>query len=458
MSNDTEFPRSPNGQAPNEQVRPSRWARGAARPFRHPQYRLLTTSLALGMLAAGVWLIALVWQVIEIGGGPAELSLVAAGPALGMVLTALAGGVLADRVPQRTILLVVFGSRTALVAIAAALALTGSVTFWHLTVVGFAVGLVNGFHYPAYSALLPAIVPAEDLLAANGIEGVLRPTLLQAAGPALASTVVAASSPGAALALVAILEASGMLILLAVRTTAVRRDLTGQAGHPLRSAADDLVDGVRYMIRTPWLLGTLLFASIMVLTVMGPIEVLIPFVVKETPGGGPAQHAVVMGAFGAGGAVGSFVMASRRLPRRYLTVMMLMWGAACVPLAVVGVTRSIVVMVAAVFVVGVLFSAPTVVWGTLLQRRVPGHLLGRVSSLDFFVSLAFMPVSIAVAGPLALAVGLAPAFYIAAAVPLVVALVVIVAARMPRDELDNPLDVPVADPPAPLQKVTTPQP
>ncbi|MEE2031468.1 MFS transporter [Rhodococcus chondri] len=419
------------------------WVRGPIRPFRFAQYRLLAGSLTLGLLAAGVWLVALVWQVIEIGGGPAQLSLVAAGPAVGIVLTSLAGGVLADRIPQRSILLVVFGARAALVAFAALLAVTGHVAFWHLALVGCAVGLANGFHYPAYSALLPSIVPPRDLLAANGIEGVLRPMCMQAAGPALAGAVVAVWSPGVALGLVAVLEAGAVLCLLALRPTPVRRDLTVESRHPLHAAVVDVAEGFRYMVRTPWLLTTLLFGSMTVLLLMGPIEVLIPFAIKQIPGGGPTDHAVVLAAFGVGGAVGSLAMASRRLPRRYLTVMILMWGVGCAPLAIVGVTGSIAVMAGAVFVVGALFSAPTVIWGTLLQRRVPPHLLGRVSSLDFFVSLVFMPVSMAIAGPVALAVGLAPAFLLAGTLPIVLAAAAIVAARMPRDELEHPLDVTV---------------
>lgn len=421
----------------------ARWARGPARPFRWQQYRALVLALSLGMLAAGMWLIALVWQVIELGGGPAQLSLVATGPAVGIVLTSLVGGVLADRIPQRRILLAAFIARAAIVAIVAVLALTDRVTFWHLAVAGFAVGLSEGFHYPAYSALLPSIVPPQDLLAANGIEGLLRPVCMQAAGPALAGTVVASISPGAALAAVVVLEVAGALCLLAVRPTPVRRDLPVANGHPLRSATMDLVEGFRYMTRTPWLLGTLLFGSMIVLVLTGPIEVLIPFVVKDIPGGGPGAHAIVLAAFGVGGAVGALTMASTRLPRRYLTVMMLMWGVGSIPLVVVGFADSIVLIVVAVFAVGVLFEAPTVLWGTLLQRRVPPHLLGRVSSLDFFVSLVFMPLSMAVAGPIALAVGLVPAFVLAGTVPIVVALVVIVVARMPRDEIANPLDVQV---------------
>ncbi|UTT49411.1 MFS transporter [Rhodococcus gordoniae] len=435
-----------NHTAPPTHRRP-RLARGPVRPFAHPQYRLLVLALAAGLLSVGTWLIAVVWQVVDMGGGPAELSSVAVGPAVGMLLVALAGGVLADRIPQRTLLLTTYIARAVLVAVTAALAVGGSLTFGHLTVVGFALGLANGVQFPAYSALLPSIVPPQDLLAANGVEGVLRPTLMQAAGPAAASAVVAASSPAVALCMVALLEVAGALCILAMRPTAVRRAGARTGGvSGFRSVVDDLAEGVRFTVRTPWLLGTLLFGSVAVLCVLGPIEVLIPFAIRESTGGGPSQHAMVMAGFGVGGAVGSTIVASLRLPRRYLTVPLLMWGLGCVPLAVIGVSGSVPIMIAAVFVVGALFNAGSVVWGTLLQRRVPAHLLGRVSSLDFFVSIVFMPLSMAVAGPLALTVGLAPTFAIAGSVPAVAAVIVIVAARTRRDEIDNPLDaVPVGD-------------
>ncbi len=70
-------------------------------------------------------------------------------------------------------------------------------------------------------------------------------------------------------------------------------------------------------------------------------------------------------------------------------------------------------LVVAAFVLGALFSAPMVIWGTLLQRRVPPHLLGRVASLDFFVSISLMPVSMALAGPVSEAIGLRTTFLIA---------------------------------------------
>lgn len=419
------------------------------RPFRSGQYRLLAASVIMSLFAAGVWLIALVWQVIGMGGGPTDLSFVAAATALGMLATTLLGGVLADRIPQRRILLTVAAARTVAIAVVALLALADLLSLWHLVVVALVIGAGNGFTYPAYSALLPSILPAEDLMAANGVEGMLRPTIMQAAGPAVASALIAVASPGAALVVVAAVELVGVLFLLALRPVPLRRDPGSVA---LGGVARDLKDGFVYMVRTPWLLATLLFASVLILLIMGPIEVLVPFAIKDRAGGGPTQHAIVMAAFGVGGAIGSLGMASLRMPRRYLTVMNLFWGAGCLPLAVVGFATDVWLIAAAVFVVGICFSAPMVIWGTLLQRRVPGHMLGRVSSLDFFVSLAFMPLSMAIAGPVSSGIGLGATFALAGLLPTAIAVVAIVWARMPKDEVANPLDRPAEAPvsPAPV--------
>jgi MFS family permease len=429
------------------------WLRGPLRPFRIGQYRLLAASVTLSLFGAGGWLIALVWQVIALGGGAGAVSMVSAASAGGMLATALLGGVLADRIPQLRILRAVAFVRTAAVGVVAVLAAVGWLHVWHLVVVALVIGLGSGFTYPAYSALLPSILPGRDLMAANGVEGMLRPMIMQAAGPAVASAVIAASSPGAALMVVCVCEAAGVAFLLAMRPVPLRGERAG-AAHPVdaqqsaqlgaqqqvRSAVTDLKDGFVYMVRTPWLLATLLFASILILLIMGPIDVLVPFVIKDRAGGGPGDHAIVMAAFGIGGAIGSLGMASFRMPRRYLTVMNLFWGLGCLPLVFVGFATHVAQIAVAVFVVGICFSAPMVIWGTLLQRRVPPHMLGRVSSLDFFVSLVFMPVSMAIAGPVSAAVGSGATFLAAGLIPCVIAVLAIVLAKMPKDELAHPLD------------------
>jgi MFS family permease len=412
----------------------------ALTPFRTPAYRRLALALVFSTFALGAWTVALVWEVIRIGGGPAQLSVATTAGAVGVLLPALIAGVVADRIPQKSILLAVAIAELAGMALIGFLSVTGLTEIWHLAAVSFMSGVGMAFYYPAYSAWLPALVPESDLQAVNGFEGMVRPTIGQAIGPGVAGVVVGVASPGAAFGIAAAASLCGLLALAAVPRTAVRRDLGETTGvHPVRSALADMREGFVYMVRTPWLLSTLLFASLMILAVMGPLEVLIPFLVKNKLGGGPGDHALVMAAFGIGGAAGSLVMASVRMPRRYLTLMNMGWGVSCLPFLVMGSATSVWPVVVSALVMGALFSAPMVIWGTLLQRRVPPELLGRVASLDFFVSVSLMPVSMALAGPVSEAIGLRTTFTIAGIVPVVVAVVAILWARLPQDELAHPL-------------------
>jgi DHA3 family tetracycline resistance protein-like MFS transporter len=415
-------------------------ARGGWRvlaPFRFREYRLLIAAVSLSIFAEGMWAVVMALQVIELNPDPAALSLVASCLGAGLVAFVLVGGIAADRFPQRRIILVVEAVNLAAVTAVAGLGALGALRIWHMAVAAGVLGVAAAFFFPAYSAYLPRILPPEHLLAANGVEGVMRPVLQRAAGPAIAGVLVGATFPTLGSAAVAVVFALAFALLLATRP--VQHSHVEEPERAKPRVLRDLADGVRFMVKTPWLLWTLLFASLFVLVVLGPLEVLLPFIAADRFDDGARSYGFVLAAFGIGGAVGALGISSRRLPRRYLTVMLLMWGAGSLPLAVIGWTHSFALMALASFVVGVTDGVGMVLWGTLLQRRVPPEMLGRVSSLDFFVSLAFMPVSMAIAGPLSKVVSMQTIFAVAGVLPIVLALIALAAARMPRDEIAHPL-------------------
>ena len=416
----------------------------------HREYRVLIAALAISIFGSGMWAVAMVYEVIQLGGGPLELSLVAAAGSVGLVAFVLAGGIAADRFPQRLLIIAVEGANLAVIAGITGLALLGWLQLWHLALGGFVLGVGAAFFFPAYSAILPRILPPEDLLAANGLEGTMRPMLQQAAGPAVAGILVAAASPAHAVAGVAVCH----LLAFSILTLLHRRPRPGPEGgqgteggsgsvpgeQTRTSVLHDLREGVSYTVRTPWLLWTLLWACISVLFLIGPIEVLLPFVVRDQLGGDSRMFGFLLAIMGVGGAAASLATASFPLPRRYLSVMMVSWGAGSLPLAAVGLMDSFWALAAALFIFGATGGMGMVIWGTLLQRRVPPHLLGRVSSLDFFVSLALMPVSMALAGPAAEVLPIWLIFLVAGTVCPVMAAVAMAVARMPADELAHPLD------------------
>jgi DHA3 family tetracycline resistance protein-like MFS transporter len=416
-----------------EPVPPGGWR--VLAPFRIREYRLLIAAVSLSIFAEGMWAVVMALQVIELDDDPTSLSLVATCLGAGLVAFVLVGGIAADRIDQRAIIIVVECVNVVTVMIIAALGTVGALRIWHMAVAAGVLGIAAAFFFPAYSALLPRILPAEQLLAANGVEGVVRPVFQRAVGPAVAGVLVGATFPAVGAYAVAGLFALGLVLLVTTRPVSDERSPDAERPHVVR----DLREGFAFMVRTPWLLWTLLFASMFVLVVLGPIEVLLPFIAADRFADGARAYGFILAFFGVGSAIGALAVSSVRLPRRYLSVMMTMWGLGSLPLIVVGVTSSFPLMAAATFVVGVTDGAGMVIWGTLLQRRVPRAMLGRVSSLDFFVSLAFMPVSFAIVGPLSKVVSMETIFAAAGIVPVLLAAVAVTAARMPRDEIANPL-------------------
>lgn len=419
----------------------------AVQPLRHRDYRLLWTGLAVALLGSGLWLVALAWQVIELGGGPVQLSVVTTAYSIGLVVCVLFGGIAADRLSQRSVIIAADGVRGLVLLVVAGLALTDTLEVWHLAAAAVLIGAGEAFLIPAYTALVPRLLPAEELLAANGLEGTLRPLAQQATGPALGGLAIAALSPGVAILVTALtcFFSAGCVLAMRIPSTGFEPvepgDVDETAEQPeARTIFGDLREGWRYVRRTRWLLASLLFGTVFVLLILGPLEVLLPFAVRDQLGGGPSDFGLVLAAFGIGGAAGALLISSRKLPRRYLTVMTLLWGVGSLPFAALGFARDLWIMMAGAAVVGLTSSAAMVIWGTLLQRRVPDHLRGRIASLDFFVSLLLMPVSMALAGPAGAVLGLTAVFLVAGIGPALVSVLVVYFGRMPSDEIAHPLD------------------
>ncbi len=410
------------------------------RPLAHRDFRILFGAVVLSISAAGMWAVVMVYAVIRIDEDPVQLSVVAAANAIGLLACAIPGGIAADRLPRRLILRAVETANVLAVGSVVVVGQFGTLTIAHLTIVSLVLGAGAGFFFPSYSAILPRILPAEHLLPANGLEGAVRPALQQAAGPAMAGLLLAALIPSQAAGAVLLAHAAALVLLLFLRPEPAAEAADAAEGVSSQSIRHDLVEAVLFTVRTPWLLWTLLFATIWVLVTMGPEEVLLPFVTRERFGPDPRLFGFLLACFGAGGVVGSVVVSSLRMPRRYLSAMTLVWGLSTLPFVVIGLSHEYWLMAVSGFACGFGFSYGNVIWGTLLQRRVPRHMLGRISSLDFFVSLALMPISMALAGPLSTVVEIPVIFVVAGLVPFVLSLLVLWIARMPRDEIAHPLE------------------
>lgn len=409
------------------------------RPLSLPAYRPLFIAMTLTIFAQGAWALYLAMQTLELGATPAQLSTVVAWSGIGLLLGSMPAGVVADRLPKRSVLLGVLALNTAVAALTAGTAVIGAVAPWMLGLSAFLIGTSTAFFFPAYTALVPLLVPADELMAVNGLEGAARPLLGQALAPAVVGAVIGASLPPAGGLLIAGALAVAFMVALRVPGPAVS-DEPGERSEttPLR----DLIEGLTYAARTRWIRSSVVFAALMGLGVAGPLEVLLPASMRASHADGAALYGAVLAALGVGSLAGSLIAGSWSAPRRFLPVMVGTWALGCLPLAIPAFTANPWIIGAGLTVYGALIGAGMVIWGTALQEHVPPNMLGRVASLDFFISVAFMPLSVALTGILSQYVEARVLFLGAGLLPLGVAatLAILGQLRTCRDAVEIPQD------------------
>jgi hypothetical protein len=167
----------------------------------------------------------------------------------------------------------------------------------------------------------------------------------------------------------------------------------------------DIKEGFRYVRTQTWLWGTFLAATLAYLVFWGPADSLLPFVVKEEMGRSASDLGVILALGGIGAMGAAVVMGNRDVPRRHITFMYLVWTTSTLMIAGYGIARLPWQAMVFCFAFNALESAGLIVWITTKQRLVPGRMLGRVSSFDWFISIGLVPLSYAFTGPVAEAIG-----------------------------------------------------
>jgi DHA3 family tetracycline resistance protein-like MFS transporter len=162
-----------------------------------------------------------------------------------------------------------------------------------------------------------------------------------------------------------------------------------------------MVEGLRFVRHRVWLWGTLLSAAVAYLVFLGPTEVLLPYVVKNDLHGSAGVLGLVFASGGLGAILSAVVLGQRRHPERDVTVMYATWTVATLAVAGYGIATAAWQLMVACFLFNGLETAGTIVWATMKQRHVPAAMLGRVSSLDWLISIGLLPLSFALTAPVA---------------------------------------------------------
>jgi MFS family permease len=373
--------------------------------LRERSFRRFFGAQAISLLGDGMVPVALAFAVLELTGSATDLGLVLAARTLPLVAFLLAGGVFADRLPRRALMITADVVRFASQGAMGALLLLGAPTVWMLAVLAAVNGTASAFFNPAMSGLLPMIVSPERLQHANALRS-LAIAAGDIAGPLLAGVLVATVGAGWAMIADAATYGASAVLLAGV---AVPKLMPPEA----RSFVSDLREGWREFTSRTWLWATVVTAAVgnaafAAFAVLGPL-------VAQRSLGGAGPWSFIAASFGAGALAGGLI-ALRVSPSRPLAVGAVAGSLIALPLAMLAVTAPVPLIAVAALVSGaglMLFSA---LWETTCQRHVTPTALSRVSAYDWFGSLAAQPVGFALWGPVAAAIGTSDALWLAFAV------------------------------------------
>jgi Transmembrane secretion effector len=373
---------------------------GLLRPLAERDFRLLWAGQAISLLGDGVLTVALAWQTLQLSSSPTALGLVMFARATPRIVLMLLGGVISDRLPRRLVMLAADLVQALAVGVIALLAAGDQLRLWHLVVLGAVASAASAFFLPASTALLPELLATDLLLPANALSTSSRVLAAQFAGPALGGLLIAAAGTAAAFAV----DAASFLVSVATLAMLRTRPEPRPASERTTGMLQEVGEGLTYARGQPWIWVTLVVAGFANFLVGGPLQVLLPVIVNRL-GAGAGSLGLVYAAFGVGGGLAVLLAGQLGVPRKRVTAMYAVWIPSGLVVAGIGLARGVVALALLYGLVGLLFELGNLIWTTLLQERVPARVLGRVSSLDWLISVGTQPIAIAATGPLAAAVG-----------------------------------------------------
>jgi MFS family permease len=368
----------------------------------HPTFRLLFWGQALSVVGDRITPVAIAFAVLGLGSA-SDLGLVLAAGGIPFALFALVGGVWADRVGRRRVMLGSDIVRALSQSVTAALLLTGTAEVWMLAVLAFVYGTAAAVFMPALIGLIPQTVSPARLQEANGLLALTRSTA-SVAGPVLAGVLVVSAGSGEAIAVDAATFVVSALCLARMRLgVEPARD-----AEAFSAAHEPFLAGLQrgwYEVRSRrWLTWGLIAMSVYHVFVLPAVFVLGPALAAAQLDGASSWAAIVA-CFGIGGVVGNVVALRLPLRQPVFTAALALVGAST-QAAIIGSGLGTVGIAGLELLAGICVALFFTLWDLSIQEQIPAHAVSRVSAYDFSVSMGLMPLGMAMAGPIADTLGL----------------------------------------------------
>jgi len=379
-------------------------------------FRLLWLSEAISVVGDQFHFVALSWLVMSLTGSGLALGTVLISVAIPRAVLLVPFGVVADRRPSRTLMLIAHVARGTIVGAIAALVLVGGATIPLLALLGAAFGAADALYMPAQQAFLPRTLEPVRLPSANALlQGTYQ--LASIAGPPIAGAIIAVTTTGLAFAVDAtsFVLAALVIALIGRPGPGLRAALGSQsspAGRPdIAGAPIDARDAdpepflaairaaVRYVVRDRALSVTMLISLVLNFALNGPVMVGMPWLAAHRFDAGPAGLGVLAASWSAGALIGVLVAGSIRLERQgAILVLAVITCGVCEVL--VGVLPSLLGAWLALAAMGVAIGYANIVAISWIQARVDRAMIGRVMSLVMLMGVGITPLSLAVSGAL----------------------------------------------------------
>jgi predicted MFS family arabinose efflux permease len=386
-------------------------------------FALLFAARAISYFGTYLAPIAVAFAVLELTGSATDTGIAFACWTVAQVSTLLVGGVVADRLPRRLVMVSSDLANVCVRTTMGALLLSGTAEVWHLFVLQALGGAATAFYSPASSGLVPELVEPAKLQRANALMGIAR-FLSFPLGAAAGGALVATIGTGTALLVDAGTYAASALLLFGIRLP-VR----------IRAAATpnflaELRDGWRAWTEHTWVWVLNVWIAAYFLITYAPFFVLGPYIAKHDLGGAGAWGTVVSGE-GIGALAGAFV-GLRVKPGRPWVVVGAIFALTSVQSLLLAAHASFLLIAAAAVIAGFSFSLGSIIFETGVQRAIAPEKLSRVSAYSWMCAMVFLPLGYALAGPIAAAVGMS-AYLVFGAVWIVVTTAVVFAVPAVRN-------------------------
>jgi MFS family permease len=403
-------------------------------PFKHPAYARLWTGAFVSNIGTWMEALALGTYVQQQTGQAAWTGTVAAAAFVPIAFFSPIGGALADRFPRRWLLIITSLVQTALAALLTILFVVGHPSAPTITLIALGNGVCAALGFPSFQAMLPDLVPVEDLPGAIALSSA-QYNLGRVIGPAIAGIVITIG--GFAWA-----EGANAVSFLAVVAVMLTLTLPAPSAHarsePFRRA---IADGFRFVRQEPGLRITAL-AMCLNTFLAAPFIALVPTMALEVLHRGSSGTAILITAQGMGAVLMAFSLGT--LVERYGARRVLMTLMTTLPIALVayagapGLTLSAVTL----FAVGLVYLGALSSFTTIAQLRVPAEIRGRVLAVFTVILGSLYPLGAILQGKIADHIGLRET---TAGAAVLMALVMF-ATRIVRPGITHSIDIPVETP------------